>query len=398
MAQVHDVIIIGAGQAGLAAAHEVQKRTCNFVVLEASARLGSSWRERYDSLVLFTPAEYDSLPGLPLALPKGVLPTKDQIADYFERYAAYFGFPIQLGERVRSLTKDGDVFTITTNSAHYWAKSVIVASGAFQRPHVPSYNGQAGATLEQLHSAAYKNSAQLAPGAVLVVGAGNSAAQIAEELSRDRVVSLSVRGALRFRPLRVFGKSVFFWADILGLLHAERDSRSARRLRRAGDPIFGGALRQRIAQGAVRVRPEIARIASDRVFFRDGSSQQFAAIVWATGYRHAYPWLHIPGALDATGAPLHERGMSPVPGLSYLGLPWQRARSSALLLGAARDAAWLVTRVLGPERRSSPASHEQARGSHEQALLAPLLSRAHQEPLARSRIALQPRVRLGGRP
>lgn len=352
MERTYDVIIIGAGQAGLAAAHEVQKRTGRFVVLEGSTRLGASWRDRYDSLVLFTPAEYDALPGLPLSLPRGALPTKDQIADYLEAYAAHFALPVRLGEKVTSLTRSEQGFVVQSERATYRAARVIVASGAFQLPVIPTYPGRAEATLTQLHSADYRRPEQLPAGPVLVVGAGNSAAQIAEELSHTRPVALSVRGSLRFRSTHWLGRSVFAWADQLGLLHAASGSRIARRMRRAGDPIFGGDLRTRIAIGAVQVRPEIERLARDRVRFVDGHEERFAAIVWATGFQSAYPWIEVSGAVDAAGAPIHRQGLSEVPGLSFLGLPWQRARSSALLMGAGRDAAWLVERVLGPVPRA----------------------------------------------
>jgi putative flavoprotein involved in K+ transport len=117
-------------------------------------------------------------------------------------------------------------------------------------------------------------------------------------------------------------------------------------MRRRSDPIFGSSLRERIAAGAVRVRPEIARFVGDTVVFSDGAAERFAAVVWATGFRNAYPWLQVEGALDESGQPLHDRGRSPVPGLAFLGLPWQRARSSALVMGAGRDAAWLVEQLL----------------------------------------------------
>jgi putative flavoprotein involved in K+ transport len=349
--RTYEVIIIGAGQAGLAAAQQVAQRTRNLVVLEASPRLGASWRERYDSLVLFTPAEYDGLPGLPMGLPRGALPTKDQMADYLERYAAHFELPVRLGEPVQALTQINGQFSVTTTKASYRSARVIIATGAFQTPKLPSYHGQERATLVQLHSSAYRNPGQLPSAPVLVVGAGNSAAQIAEELSQERPVVLSVREPLRFRRTRLFGASLFFWGDKLGFMHADRESFIGRRLRRAGDPIFGGSLQSRVASGAVRLRPEIARIDGDTVHFVDGSAERFGAIVWGTGFRSSYPWLKVDGALDANGQPLQQRGLSPVSGLAYLGLAWQRARNSALVMGAGRDASWLVSQLLGAPRR-----------------------------------------------
>lgn len=356
MQPVYDVIIIGAGQAGLAAAYEAQQKGLKFVVLDAQTRVGASWRQRYDSLVLFTPAEYDGLPGLPLELAPDELPTKDQLADYLENYAAHFRFPLRLGEGVRSLRSTGEHFAIETTGGRYLSRNVVVASGPFHKPVVPSYPGHESAGIVQVHSSDYKNPAQLPPGPVLVVGAGNSAAQIADELSQDRPVAMSVREPMQFRALKKLGKSVFFWANLLGLMHADKESLRGRRMKRRGDPIFGLSLRDRIAAGAVAVAPEIASFNGDMVTFSDGTVQRFASVVWATGFRGSYDWLQVEGALDAEGQPIHERGVSPVQGLGFVGLPWLRSRSSALLMGAGRDAWWVMSKLWPNVREATPSN------------------------------------------
>lgn len=365
MQPVYDVVIIGAGQAGLAAAYEAQQKGLKFTVLDAQTRVGASWRQRYDSLVLFTPAEYDGLPGMPLELAPDALPTKDQIADYLEGYAAHFRFPLRLGEGVRSLRRTGEHFAVESTRGRYLSHNVIVASGPFHKPVVPSYPGRESASIVQLHSSTYKNPAQLPVGPVLVVGAGNSAAQIADELSQDRPVVMSVREPMQFRALKKLGKSVFFWANLLGLMHADKESLRGRRMRRRGDPIFGLSLRDRVAVGAVSVAPEIASFDGGVVTFSDGSVQRFASIVWATGFRGSYDWLQVEGALDADGQPLHQRGVSPVPGLGFVGLPWLRSRSSALLMGAGRDAKWVVSKLW-------PRAHEAKRSSRVSVTATPL--------------------------
>ncbi|MBA9078850.1 flavin-containing monooxygenase [Rufibacter quisquiliarum] len=343
---VYEVIVIGAGQAGLAMGYYLHLQRRDFLMLEAAPQVGQSWRERYDSLQLFTPAPYCHLPGFPLLLPRKHYPTKDEIARYLQQYAQQFRLPVELGQPVVSLTKKEGLFFLQTPSAHYLAQQVVVATGPFQAPFLPTYATAPAPEVVQLHSSRYRNPGQLPPGNVLVVGAGNSGAQIAVELAKYHAVHLSVKRKPRFSSLRMLGRSVFWWATVTGALYASPTSRVGKKVLRKADVIYGRELEQLLREKVIPLRPEITGFAGSQVFFKDGTSTQFSSIIWATGFQPDYRWLQIAGAITADGNPLHEQGLSPVPGLFYLGLSWQRSRSSALLLGAARDAQFIARQLL----------------------------------------------------
>ncbi|MGV3540929.1 MAG: flavin-containing monooxygenase [Rufibacter sp.] len=341
-----DVVIIGAGQAGLALGYYLKQQNQHFVILEAAPRVGQSWRNRYDSLTLFTPSEYCQLPGYSLNLPNGHYPTKDQISDYLQDYAAYFGLPVALGQQVISVTKANGLFTSATISKTYQAKNVVVATGPFQAPFIPSFVTVPSEKVVQVHSAQYRNPAQLPAGSVLVVGAGNSGAQIAVELAKTHQVHLSVKKKPRFSGLRRLGKSVFWWGTKTGALYASPSSFLGKKMLWQNDVIYGRELEDLLEKNQIWLRPEIESFAKDTVQFKDKSEGRFSAIVWATGFRPEYSWLQVEGALAENGLPKHHNGVNPVKGLFYLGLSWQRSRSSALMLGAGRDAQFIAQRIL----------------------------------------------------
>ncbi|RNI33131.1 hypothetical protein EFA69_01550 [Rufibacter immobilis] len=340
-AALYDAIVVGAGQAGLAMGYYLKQQNQRFLLLEQSLAVGQTWRDRYDSLKLFTPAEYCALPGLPLSLPQGHYPTKDQIADYLHRYAQHFRLPVLLRQKVVSLTREGNLFHLQTTQHHFQARQVIVATGPFQVPFIPTYATAPGKEVVQVHSAQYRNAGQLPAGRVLVVGAGNSGAQIAVELSQTHEVHLSVKKPPRFSPLRKWGKSVFWWATKTGAIYAPPSTFLGRKLLQQNDVIYGHELEQALKKREITLRPLIIGFNQQHVYFEDHTLGSFESIVWATGFRPSYEWLQIPEALGPNGWPLHQQGISPVTGLFFLGLSWQRSRSSALLLGAGRDALFI---------------------------------------------------------
>ncbi|WP_192823218.1 NAD(P)/FAD-dependent oxidoreductase [Rufibacter sp. LB8] len=351
-AENFDTIIIGAGQAGLALGYYLQQQNQRFLLLEAAMQIGQPWRNRYDSLTLFTPAEYSQLPGYALNLPKAHYPTKDQIAGYLQDYAAHFQLPVALGQPVLSVTKANGFFTLSTASKTYLAKNVVVATGPFQTPFIPEFATEPSEIVVQVHSAQYRNPAQFPAGNVLVVGAGNSGAQIAVELAKTHQVTLSVKKKPRFSGLRLLGKSVFWWGTKTGALFAPPSTFLGRKMLRQQDVIYGLELAQLLEQKEIALRAEIECFMGDTVQFKDGGKSQFQAIVWATGFRPEYGWLRVDGALAENGSPVHQNGVSPVTGLFYVGLSWQRSRSSALLLGAGRDAQFIAQRLLGENTSS----------------------------------------------
>ncbi|GGK60682.1 flavin-containing monooxygenase [Rufibacter glacialis] len=341
----YDVMVIGAGQAGLALGYYLHLQNKNFLLVDAAPRLGDSWRNRYDSLRLFTPAEYCHLPGWPLQLPKGYYPSKNEIADYLEQYAAHFKLPVALQQEVISLTKEEGIFHIQTTSTSFLARQVVIATGPFQAPFIPEYPTAPSADLVQIHSAHYRSPAQIPAGKVLVVGAGNSGAQIAVELARTHEVHLSVKKPPRFSSLTKWGKSVFWWATKTKVLYASPSSFIGNRLRRDSDLIYGLELKELLQNKKVSLRPAITGFGQEHITFQDGTHTRFQSIVWATGFKPDYGWLQLPGALGSNGQPVHQQGISPVAGLFYLGLSWQRSRGSALLLGAGKDAQFIAEQL-----------------------------------------------------
>jgi putative flavoprotein involved in K+ transport len=337
-----EVVVVGAGQAGLALGYYLKQQGRRFVILDGAARVGDSWRARYDSLVLFTPARYSALPGLPFPAPDDHYPTKDEVAAYLERYVAAFDLPVRSGEPVTHLESRGWGYAVTTTKRAYTAAQVVVATGPFQRPFVPAAAAGFSADVVQLHSAAYRNPDQLPPGDVLVVGAGNSGAQIAEELARTRAVHLSVGERKAGQPARVLGRPLFFWLDRLGLMRAPAGSLVGRFLKRR-DGLVGMSL-SGLERRGIRFVGRFERVDGRVAVFADGARCEVAAVVWSTGYRSEYPWLRVP-VLDDRGRPVHEGGVTAAPGLYFLGLPWQRSRGSALLGWVGADAAFVAARV-----------------------------------------------------
>lgn len=341
-----DVVVIGAGQAGLALGYHLARQRRRFVVVDGAGALGQSWRDRWDSLRLFSPAEYDGLPGMAFPAAPDSYPTKDQVADYLTAYADRFHLPVLLGHQVTGLTREpGAPFTVHTGQGPLRARQVVVATGAFQRPHVPEVAGRFSADLVQVHSAHYRNPGQLPDGPVLVVGAGNSGLQIAEELaSSSRPVHLAVGSKLAQVPQRLLGRDLFWWLTRTGAINKPATSLLARRMRARGDLVIGTSV-DRVAGRGVTLHPRLVDATEEGAVFEDGSSLTVSAVVWATGFRPDYPWLGVPGALDDTGRPLHTRGVSPIDGLYFLGLPWQHTRGSALLGFVRHDAAWIADQI-----------------------------------------------------
>jgi putative flavoprotein involved in K+ transport len=339
-----DVLVIGAGQAGLAVGwHLREQGITSFLLLDAGPEVGHVWRNRWDSLRLFTPAEYDALPGMPFPAPAGTYPTKDDVADYLRGYATAFELPIRLSTRVTRLSRTGDTFHADTSTGPITAGQVVIATGPFQTPVVPTLARHLAADVVQLHSADYRNPDQLPDGPVLVVGAGNSGLQIAAELAATRPVTVAVGTRSPMLPQRLFGRDLFWWLTRLGLITKAADSRVARRLQKKGDLVIGTRWRD-LARLGIQIRPRLDDVDLTTAVFADGSVTTVAAVVWATGFRPDYSWLDIPGAVRHDNV-ANVRGVTTVPGLSILGLPWLHTRGSALLGYVTGDAAWLASHI-----------------------------------------------------
>jgi putative flavoprotein involved in K+ transport len=343
-----DVVVVGGSQAGLAMAWHLARQGLRFVVLEAAPELGHTWRSRWDSLKLFTPAQYDALPGLAFPAPADTYPTKDPVADYLQAYAAAFDLPVRLNAQVTDLRRVGDDFEVGTADATYRARQVVVATGPFQVPFVPPPAAKLDASVTQLHSARYRNPQALPEGPVLVVGGGNSGFQIAEELAATRRVDLSIATKDPMLPQRLAGRDLFWWLTRMGVMRVSAGSRLGRRASRREFII--GTNRRQVERAGVRFRPRLVDAEGRTVHFADHSLlEDVGVVVWATGYRSDYAWIHIPGVVRE-GHVVHRRGVTEVPGLYFLGLSWQHTRGSALLGFVSDDAAFLANQVSSPTR------------------------------------------------
>jgi putative flavoprotein involved in K+ transport len=341
-----EAVVIGAGQAGLAVGHHLAERGVDFTIVSDETRIGDNWRRRWDSLRLFTPARYSGLPGMPFPAPSTHLADKDEVAHYLERYAERFDLPVRLDTRVRRLGWDGAQFQLFIDGSDtvVEAPNVVVATGAFQTPHVPAVAAMLSPSIHQLHSSTYRNPFELPDGPVLVVGAGNSGAQIALELAQSRKVWLAGRDTGHL-PRRLLGRDVFDWIWPL-LKYATTDTRLGRRMRAGvgrGDALIGIPERELRDAGVARV----GRVEGERgaLPLCDGRVIEPRVIVWCTGYRADYSWIDAP-VFAPDGFPRHERGVcSEAPGLFFAGLRFQHRLSSSLIGGVGDDAKFIAARV-----------------------------------------------------
>jgi len=338
-----DVVVIGAGQAGLAMGYLLARQGRRFVILDRADSIGAAWRSRWDSLVLFTPRRYDALPGLAFPGDPDGYPTRDEVIAYLEDYAARFELPIELDSTVRSLTAKDGSFVVELEDRRIEAGQVVVATGPFQVPHVPTLAGDLAPEVFQTHSTGYRRPSDVPDGTVLVVGGGNTGYQIAKELSATHNVHLSVGSRQTPLPQRFLGRDLFWWLTKTGLLKTTVDSRLGRRMRER-DTLVGSSPRELKRRYGVALKPRAVGASGRTVSFADGSERDVDAVVWATGYRPDHSWINLP-VLDPGGRPRHRRGVTDIPGLYFLGLSWQHARGSALLGWVKDDAEFIAEQI-----------------------------------------------------
>jgi putative flavoprotein involved in K+ transport len=344
-----EAVVIGAGQAGLSAGYHLASRGVDFTVLTDELRIGDNWRRRWDSLRLFTPARYSGLPGMPFPAPPGHLADKDEVADYLERYAERSDIPIRFGSRIQRLTSDGERFRLAVAGSEtiIEAANVVVATGPFQAPRIPAIARSLSSSIDQLHSSEYRNPFDLPKGSVLVVGAGNSGAQIALELARHRKVWLAGRDTGHL-PRRLLGRDLFDWIWPL-LTRATTDTLLGRRLRakaaQGGDALIGISNRELKDAGITRV-PRLGRVSGGLPVCGDDVLDP-RVIIWCTGFVPDYRWIDLP-VFDAEGHPRHERGECiDARGLHFLGMRFQHRMASSLIGGVGSDAALVARQIAG---------------------------------------------------
>ncbi len=344
-ARVVDVLIVGAGQAGLAAARTLTEHGVACVVHERHPRIGDSWRRRYDSLVLFTPRRISALPGLAHDGDQRGYPGKDEMGDYLERYAASFSLPVVTGNGVARLVRGEKHFLAELDDGHVLSsRAVVIATGAFQRPRVPGFAGRLAPRVLQLDAASYRNPAQINGRRVLIVGDGATGRQIALELAPHYSVMLATGRRRNFGFQRLFGADTTELALRFGLLAADKAS-IAGRLVRALDLTPGLNLQLRaLRRAGIEVLRRCVDAQDQRVTLADGSQRDLDTVIFAMGYEDDTTWVDIPGATEGARL-LEQRGISPVSGLYYVGRDWQTSRASGLICGVAHDADTIGARL-----------------------------------------------------
>jgi putative flavoprotein involved in K+ transport len=341
---VADVVIVGGGQSGLAAAYAASQARLRPVVLEAAAEPVGSWPHYYDSLRLFSPARFSALPGRPFPGNAERYPARDEVIAYLRGYAATLDADIRCEQRVDTVERDEDgrLTARTAAGLEVQGAIVIAATGGFRRPHRPALSGVERFAGAVLHSSQYRAPEPFAGQRVVVVGAGNSAVQIAADLASVARVSLATRAPLRWQPQRPLGRDLHWWLTRSGL-----DSASIGRwLDRGTSVVDDGRYRAALRSGNPDRRPMLTGLDGDAVRWSDGTREHVDAVILATGYRPGLDYLAATGALNGDDRPLHRRGISTtVLGLGYVGLPHQRSIASATLRGAGPDAEHVIMRL-----------------------------------------------------
>jgi putative flavoprotein involved in K+ transport len=343
------VLVIGAGQAGLATGYHLRESGLPFQIVDAASCVGDSWRNRYASLTLFTPRQFSALPGLLLAGNRELYPSRDEFADYLQSYAALFDLPIRLDSRVVRLVKEaaGSFEAQLQNGERIRATHVVIATGAFQKPIIPSIASEFAPSIVQFTGDSYRNPSQVPDGPVLVVGDGATGRDIAVELAAGHPTFLSVGKPRKLFPERILGKSVWWWLHWSGLMQASKESRLGRYMLKADPFPDRDRNLDSLARKGIRIMPRLTSAAGAIAQFSDGSATQVVSVVWAVGYRDHSWWVEIAGASDSSGSFVHTEGVSSVRNLFFVGRPWQRNRASALIMGAGPDAAAIVKRIAG---------------------------------------------------
>ncbi|MHB9031760.1 MAG: flavin-containing monooxygenase [Anaerolineae bacterium] len=347
--RVYQTIVIGGGQAGLAAGYYLVQRGSDFIILDENQRSGEAWRRRWDSLRLFTPSKYSGLPGMPFPGEDFSFPTKDEAAAYLEKYARQFRLPIRYGIKADELIRGEHGFQVSTKAGYLAAANVIVATGAYQVPHTPPFARELDSAIMQVHSSAYRNPQQFPVQNILVVGVGNFGAEIGLELARaGKKVWLSGRDVGRIPADKVGrllgGKPYWFLVSRVLSVNTPLGRKMRSKIIHHGGPLIRVNPQEISDAGIARVS-RVSGVQSGRPQTEDGQVLPVEGVVWATGFRPDYGWIKFP-IFDAYGYPSHQRGIVPqAPGLYFVGLPFQTALSSTLLGGVGADAEYIVRQV-----------------------------------------------------
>ena len=369
----HETVIVGGGQAGLSVGYHLHKHGRSFVILEANERIGDSWRSRWDSLRLYSPAFRDGLPGMPFPASRNAYPTKDQMGDYLEAYATRFELPVRRGVPVDTLTRENGHYVANTRDGRFEADNIVVATGVFQRPHTPGFANELDSRITQFHSNDYRGPSQLREGPVLVVGASHSGSDIAYEAAATHDVILSGkdtgqlpvpletrRGRIGFRVLYRLGTHVLNVDTPMG-----RKIRP--HIRHGGGPLLRYRKKDLKAAGVERVFARTVGVERGLPVLEDGRAVDVRNVVWCTGFRPDFSWIRFPFELGEDGYPVQYRGAAASPpGLYFAGLPFLHSFASMLIAGTARDAEQIARHIVNeraPQLAAEPSEIAFATGS-----------------------------------
>jgi putative flavoprotein involved in K+ transport len=360
-----ETVIIGGGQAGLSVGYHLKKQGRPFVILDANERIGDAWRKRWDSLRLFTPARYDGLAGWRFPAPAWSFPTKDEMADYLESYAARFDLPVRTGVKVDGLSKWADRYVVAAGDRRFVADHVVVAAGAYQSPRIPAFALELDPSIVQLHSSEYRDPSQLQEGGVLVVGAANSGAEIALEVSRDHRTWLSGRhpGQEPTRPGsrwdRLLMPVIWFMFSYVLTVKTPIGRMARQRLHSQGLPLARVRPKDITAAAIERV-PRTTSAQGGLPRLDDGRDLEVANVIWCTGFVPDFAWIDLP-VFAEDGVPVHDRGIvGSEPGLYFVGLFFLSAVSSSLVGGVGRDAEHIAEHIASREPKGLPTGHAPA--------------------------------------
>ncbi|WP_196888655.1 flavin-containing monooxygenase [Aureivirga sp. CE67] len=338
-----DYVIIGGAQAGLAMAYHLKQMNKKFIVIDGEKEIGASWLNRWNSLKLFTPTEYNHLPGLKFDAPKGHYPTKFEVSEYFKKYVKKFDIPLELNTLITAVSKSGDKYLIKSDAKIFEAKNVIIATGPFHIPFTPACHTKISKDVFQMHSNYYKGVHQLKEGDTLVVGAGDSGYQILDEVSRDssRNVYFSGNTNVKTIPQQFLGKTLWWWFTLIGFLSFTKYSWIGKKISSLPQPVIGTDVKEILSRKNVTSKGRTNDANSKEIIFEQGKISTIKNIIWATGYKPNFKWIE--GLdLDDKGYPNNFRGVSNMEGLYFIGLPWMHTRGSATLGGVAKDAKYLA--------------------------------------------------------
>jgi putative flavoprotein involved in K+ transport len=356
-----EVAVVGAGQAGLAVGYYLAQQGRRFVIFERANELAPAWRERWESLTLFTPRRYSALPGLPWRGEPDGYPTRDEVVAYLERYAETFELPVVLSSEVKEINRGADErLRLEVDGRTISADQVVVATGPFQKPFVPELAERLSEDVFQTHAVGYRKPTDVPQGKVLVVGGGNTGFQIAKELSATHTVALSIGSRQKPLPQRLLGRDLFWWLTKAGILDKTTESRFGRKLS-TRDTLIGSSPRQ-LKRYGIELKPRLVDAGGSRTRFDDRSELEVGAVIWATGYRPDYSWIKLP-IFDEHGRLRHQRGVTAVHDLYFIGLSWQYTRGSALIGFVKDDAAFIAGKIDEHRRSKAPARADIAVGA-----------------------------------